>query len=52
MVSQFVHYPDVEHTEFVYRILKYHKIILRKGLFFFLKKRTDKTNIEVYSYAD
>jgi hypothetical protein len=41
LVSHFMHPPNEEHLEAVYRILTYPKSALGKGLFF--KKSSSKT---------
>ncbi|RVX06515.1 Retrovirus-related Pol polyprotein from transposon RE1 [Vitis vinifera] len=48
-VSQFMHSPTKEHMEAVYRILRYLKMTLGKGLFF---RKTENRDTEVYSDAD
>ncbi|RVW63221.1 Retrovirus-related Pol polyprotein from transposon RE1 [Vitis vinifera] len=49
MDSQFMNNPNEEHMEAVYRILRYLKLTLGKGLFFEKNQRRD---IEVFSDAD
>ncbi|RVX15531.1 Retrovirus-related Pol polyprotein from transposon RE1 [Vitis vinifera] len=49
VVSQFMHSPTEEHMEAVYRILRYLKMTLGKGLFF---RKTENRDTEVYSDAD
>ena len=49
MVSQFMNNPNEEHMEAVYRILRYLKLTLGKGLFFEKNQRRD---IEVFNDAD
>ncbi|RVW94161.1 Retrovirus-related Pol polyprotein from transposon RE1 [Vitis vinifera] len=48
-VSQFMHSPTEEHMEAVYRILRYLKMTLGKGLFF---RKTENHDTEVYSDVD
>ncbi|RVX23717.1 Retrovirus-related Pol polyprotein from transposon RE1 [Vitis vinifera] len=49
MVSQFMNNPIEEHQEAVYRILRYLKMTLGKGLFF---KRVASCDVEIFSDAD
>lgn len=49
VVSQFMHAPDEEHLEAVYRILRYLKGTPGKGSFF---KKTEQRSIEAYTDAD
>ena len=47
--SQFLNNPIEEYMKVVYRILKYLKMTLGKGLYF---KRAQKRNIEFFSNVD
>ncbi|XP_062118782.1 uncharacterized mitochondrial protein AtMg00810-like [Humulus lupulus] len=49
MVSQFIHCPYKEHLEVTYRILRYLKSILGKGLLF---KRGSSISVEVFTDAN
>ncbi|RVW87878.1 Retrovirus-related Pol polyprotein from transposon RE1 [Vitis vinifera] len=49
MVSQFMNNPTEEHQEAVYRILRYLKMTLGKGLFF---KRVASRDVEIFSDTD
>ena len=49
LVSQFMHSPMEEHEKVVFRILRYLKSSLGKGLFF---KKYEKRGIEAYTDAD
>ena len=49
IVSQFMNDPKEEHLEAVYRILRYSKLTLAKGLMF---RKTEDRGIKVYSDAD
>ncbi|KAK2993136.1 hypothetical protein RJ640_006823 [Escallonia rubra] len=49
LVSQFMHSPHEEHLEAVYRILRYLKSSLGKGLFF---RKNEQRNLEAYTDAD
>ena len=49
MVSQFLHAPESTHFDVVYKILRYLKGTLRKGILF---KKHDHLNAEVYTNAD
>ena len=49
VVSQFMNNPTKEHRKVVYRIMRYLKMTLDKGLHF---KRTQKRNIEIFSVVD
>ena len=48
-VSQFMHAPNEKHLKAVYRILRFLKGSLRRGLFF---KRTEDRGIEAYTDVD
>ena len=49
VVSQFMHTPSEEHMNAVYRILRYLKCALGKGLLF---SKNDASNIEGYTDSD
>ena len=49
VVSQYMHSPFEVHLEAVYRILRYLKNTLGKGLFF---KKNEQRGVEVYTDAN
>ncbi|XP_031280213.1 uncharacterized protein LOC116138659 [Pistacia vera] len=49
MVSQFMNNPTEEHMEAVYRILRYLKMTLGRGLYF---KKTQKKDVEIFTHAN
>lgn len=50
VISQFMNNPTEKHLEVVYRILRYLKMIPRRGQFF--KKGHNDKSIEIFSDAD
>ena len=50
LVSQFMHNPKKDHLQVVFRILRYFKGSLEKGLLF--SKQDKSLNVEAFTNAD